>query len=235
MESLPEGAFGWSSETWIALGTLALAGATFLVIVVALFEEPLRRYFTRAKLSMFIGKESPDTHQIALTHPQSGAFIGWAIYVRIRVRHRGGSPAENAEIIASDLWRLDGGRRIPVPTFLPMSLKWSHFQPSTITTRIPRNGFRHCDLGALLPSDLFGYSPPVSGEPRFRLDTMVQPNPVAGGEIPNVLSPGRYEIELRLTGDNVRTVAERWIIVFEAAWSDDAQTMIDRLHIEKAK
>jgi hypothetical protein len=77
---------GWSPETWTAIGTLALAGATLLVIVVALFEEPLRRYFSRAKLSMAIGKESPDTpsdrphassirraHRLGHLRPHSGA------------------------------------------------------------------------------------------------------------------------------------------------------------------
>src|SRR5438128_2933922 len=99
----PANVFGWSPETWTAIGTLSLAAVT----VLALLSGPLRRRLERARLRMEIRKEPPDTHMIEMTHRTTGAPLGRTLYVRIRVSHLRGRTAENVELLAAKLWRID--------------------------------------------------------------------------------------------------------------------------------
>lgn len=59
----------YSPEAWTAIGTIALAVTTAIAVAVALFQEQLRRFFGRARLSMEIRPTPPDVHQIQLTLP----------------------------------------------------------------------------------------------------------------------------------------------------------------------
>jgi len=162
---------------------------------------------------------------ITMTNLASGAVIGDTLYVRARVAHRRGRAAENAEVLAARLWRItDDGKREPVSTFLPLSLNWSHVGGPTI--RVPRKLFRLCDVGHFMQ---------VGQETMFILDTIVQPNPVAGREVPNVLRAGRYELELRLSGDNTKTLGRTWTIKFDGSWHADQQSMLDSVSIERAR
>jgi hypothetical protein len=120
------------------------------------------------------------------------------------------------------------GQRVFVRTFLPMSLRWSHFQPPSATVRVPRRAFRHCDLGH------FTYD--VDSQTTiFVFDTIVMPNPVGSGagEFPNVLKAGIYEVDLILTGDNVHVERGRWRIEFPPEWSEDEDEMLERIRIER--
>lgn len=131
----------------ISAEAAAALAVAILALAIALLQEPIRSYFARAELSIEINKRQPDTNQIHLIaeFPVASSGLGRCevrgIYVRIRVSHLEGRAAENAEVMASDLWRLSNGRRERVSTFLPMSLRWSHFQPPTTTTRVPIGGF----------------------------------------------------------------------------------------------
>lgn len=219
------------------VGEIILASATFLAVLVALFQEPLRARFSRAKLAIELRKSPPDTHQIDLVLQRPDGL--WervpSIYARIRVRHVAGAAAENAEVMAAEVWRIENGNRRRVDTFLPMSLRWSHFQPPTTTIRVPKGGFRHCDLGHFVSTQFVGSLNPglqlPPGGSRFWLDTIVQPNAVAGSDVPNMLDPGEYEIELRLIGDNVKPLTTRCRVSFEAEWSDDESMMLGRIEL----
>jgi hypothetical protein len=211
-------AINW--DEWVAIGTLALAGTTVLAIAVAVFQEPIRRHFTRATVSMEIRLEPPDTHQIDGTDPRTGRFLAKLVYVRIRVEHVKGSPAENVEIVVAKVWRRISKRWEVVETFLPLSLAWSHVR--TPTARVPSGLFRHCDLGRFQPEN---------GQPMFVFDLIVQPNPVAGGVVPNALKPGNYMFELQLAGDNVRRITKRWLLNFHGPWSDHEATMLSRIKL----
>lgn len=221
MRESTAGVFGWSPEVWTAIGTLSLATVTAL----ALLSAPLRRWRDRARLRMEILKEPPDTHMIDMANPLTGVFVTKALYVRVRVNHERGNAAENAELLAAALWEIDSsGQKKAVSSFLPLNLKWSHV--GGVTIRVPRRLFRHCDLG---------HFQPVGNQTVFILDTIVQPNPVGTGTAPNVLFPGTtYEIELRLSGDNTKTIAGRWRISFGSGWSDDEKTMLGRVQITPA-
>jgi len=213
---------------WVGIGTLSLAGVTAVTALVAAFQEPLRRYFIRAKLSMEIRLAPPDSTQIDGTDPRTGRFVTKLLYLRIRVTHTGGKAAENTEILPSMLWRRNDQREwAVVQTFLPLSLSWSHFQPRTPTIRVPVGLFRHCDLGR--------FQPDTSGGFVFVFDTFIQPNPVADGLPPNLLLPGDYRIELMLSSDNAKPITKRWNLSFSGPWSDDEQTLLSQVQLTEVR
>jgi hypothetical protein len=206
----------------VAVGTLALAGVTAFTAGVAAFQERIRQFFVRARVAMEIRMEAPDTTQIDGTDPNTGAFTAKLLYVRIRVSHRSGRPAENVEIMVTNVWRRAGDDSWQVlQTFLPLTLAWSHVR--TVSSRVPSGLFRFCDLGRFQRDD--------QGQTIFVFDTIVQPNPVAGGVYPNVLYPGEYRFELALGGDNTNRETGRWLLRFGSGWSDDEATMLSMVSL----
>jgi len=204
------------ANLWVSVG---LAVVTFFALVVALFQERIRKYWNRAVLDMEINLIPPDCHQISLSN-QQGEIVGQTIYIRIKVLHKNGSAGENVEIIPIHFWRVGENNKLSeLKYFLPISLVWSHFQPRTNTIRVPVSLFRHCDFGHFLKSQ-------NGNKAILLLDTMVQPNPVADGEIPNVIKPGKYQFELLLSGDNVKALRKKWELEFEK-WSDDESKMLN--------
>lgn len=204
------------ANLWVSVG---LAVVTFCALVVALFQERIRIYWNRSFLDMDINLAPPDCHQISLSN-QLGQIVGEAIYIRIKVLHKRGLAGENVEIMPIKFWRVNEGRKLSALVhFLPINLVWSHFQPRTNIIRIPVGLFRHCDFGHFIKSQNGNRSILI-------LDTIVQPNSVANGEIPNVIKPGRYQFELLLSGDNVKALRKRWEIEFEK-WSDSESEMLN--------
>ena len=212
-------ALGWSPETWTAIGTLALAAVT---VVTLFMQEPLRRRYTRAKLTMSIAPGRPDVHFIQMTFlDRAGNVVHQepVLYVRVLVQHRKGRTAENVELYADKIWEVDGsGGRARVTKFLPMPLLWSNADGAS-DVRIPPGVARHCDLCYL---GRHGVDPT-----KIFVATKVQPGGVGdGSELPSVLDPGTYEIEVVLSGDNVKPSRRSWRITCPSSWSDDETTMI---------
>ena len=204
------------ANLWVNVG---LAVVTFLALVVALFQERIRKYWNRATIDMEINLTPPDCHQISLSN-QSGQIVGQTIYIRIRVIHKNGPAGENVEIMPINFWRIDKQNNLSLlKYFLPISLVWSHFQPRINTIRVPVSLFRHCDFGHFVKTQ-------NKNQTILILDTMVQPNPVANNEIPNVIKPGKYQFELLLSGDNVKALRKKWEIEFKN-WSDDESVMLN--------
>ncbi|MCL5125306.1 MAG: hypothetical protein M1511_12565 [Deltaproteobacteria bacterium] len=209
-----------SNGFWIQV---VLATITAAAVIVALFQEKIKDWFNKAKLSVEIRPSPPDCHQIDLSD-QNGKFVSKSIYIRIRVTNESDNKiAKNIEIIASNLWKIDGRKKEIVKWFLPMNLVWAHDHP--ITVSIPPKSFRLCDLGAFRP--LF------DGNTRFRFDTMVQPNPVSGGHIPNIIEEGKYLFEAITSGENVKPETIYWEIEFKKDWSDDEDRMLENIKIHK--
>jgi len=207
------------SNNNLLIANIVLAVTTLCAVLVALFQEKISRWFRRSVLDMKINLTPPDCHQIALNNPSTGEFIANSIYIRIRVEHKKGSAGENCEIMALKVWKIRrNGQKEELKKFLPMNLIWSHFQPRTINVRIAKKLFHHCD---------FGFFAPLNDDKTIlKLDTMVQPNPVASGELPNALEPGKYEIELLLSGDNVVPLKKKWKLEFDENWTENEEEML---------
>jgi len=222
MKAVPIAAlFGWSPEAWIAVGTLALAFAT----VAALIFGPFWKWFRRARLTMEIRNQLPDAVLAEMKNPLAGTTSGNVFYLRIRVSHTRGNAAENVTIMATKLWRLGtSDEPEPMETFLPLDLAWSHVEGSTM--RIPRKLFRFCDLG-------FFARPEGSHQKCFWVTTLGTSYPAVGNPPRNFLPPGRYEIELQLSGDNTDTIRKQWRLGFGSDWSDDEARLLAGLELEE--
>jgi hypothetical protein len=216
MEEHANWLLGWSPEVWTAIGTLVLAAVT----VAALFlQDPIRRRYGLAELSMSIASRLPDVHFIMMTGvtTEGGLHQEPVLYIRVLVTHRRGRTAENVELFAARVWEIDTSARTEVGKFLPMQLLWSNADGAT-SLRIPPGVSRHCDLGYIGR----GYK-----YPRLVVSTKVQPAGVGTfGELPSVLDPGTYEIEVVLSGDNVKPISKAWRITCPATWSNNESTMI---------
>lgn len=163
-------------------------------------------------------------HQIVMTRPD-GQAVGKSLYTRVRVSNEGGVAAENVEVFVSEVRSVQGNDKQVVPTFLPMSLTWSHFAPPSSTVRIPAGLYRHCDLGRFQP---------IHDRVVFVMSVIVQPNPVAGGAIPHVLEAGTYEIDATITGDNVAPTETSWKLTFDGHWEEDETAMLQRVELVAA-
>lgn len=196
-----------------------LAVTTLLAVLIALFQERIRRYWNRAVLDMEINLTAPDSRQIEL-YDSKFQVVERLFYIRIKVMHKKGAAGENVEIMPTNFWRVGEDNRLSeVEYFLPISLTWSHFQPKTSTIRVPVRLFRHCDFGYLKKDIRNGYPQSL-----LILNTITQPNAVGGGEVPNVIGQGKFQFELLLSGDNVKTLRRRWEIEFNE-WSDNENEM----------
>ena len=209
-----------SANLWV---NIALAIVTLGALLVALFQEKIKARFNRTRLDMEINLTPPDCHQIDLNDPR-GAFICKSLYVRIKISHKNGIAGENIEIMPVSFSAVSrDGEVNKLDYFLPINLAWSHFQPRTSVMRVPVGLFRHCDFGHFVKRS--------DGSPLLILDTMIQPNKVAGGEIPNVIKPGKYVFELLLSGDNVKPFIKKWELEFNQ-WSEDEAQMLKNIKIQ---
>jgi len=202
----------------------ALTIVAFLALMVALFQELIKEKLNKSKIYIEIRLVPPDCHQIDLTNTQTGQFVSKCIYIRIRATNVSKSKmAKNIEIITSNLWKISGKKKTVVKSFLPMNLIWAHTHPITIT--IPPKSFRLCDLGSFRPLN--------NKNTFFRFNTIVQPNPVSGGKIPNVIESGEYELETIVSGENVTPEIVHWQIKFEEDWSDNEDRMLKNISIKR--
>lgn len=204
---------GIEMDSWTAIGTIFLG---FMALGTLFYDRYKNR---KAKVSMKINLVPPDSHQIELTKP-NGEAVSKCIYVRIRVEHLKGNPAEDVEVMVSNFWSIDENNNKEVrKSFLPMNLMWSHYGVKEL--RVPNGLFRHCDFGSFRPKFT------NNTHTVLRLDTVVQPNRVSNGEVPNVIEPGKYEFELMLSGRNSNVIKKRWMLEFDENWSDIESEMLE--------
>ena len=72
------------ANLWV---NIILAIITFLAVLVALFQDKIKRYFNKAVLDMKITLTPPDCHQILIS--RRNGFDCPSIYIRIKVKHNG--------------------------------------------------------------------------------------------------------------------------------------------------
>ena len=115
---------GWQLKELI--GVVAL-----VVAIVALFKDPIMAYVFRPRLHIeFDQTNGADFHRIPVNFvANSGELVGQvpSYYARLRVRNTKGSTAQMVEVSVISLSRRDlSGTYVPIGTFLPLNLKWSH-------------------------------------------------------------------------------------------------------------
>jgi len=205
---------------------IVLSLITLLAVLVALLQEPIRKYLSKSKIKVEIKKIPPDCHQILLTNPTTGAPVGNVIYSRIRITNLSKkSSATNVEVFISRFWNIDKhNNRKEITTFLPMNLKWSHTHE--IRTSVLPIFYRYCDFGSFRN---------LNGNVCLILNTIVQPNPVSGGKVPNVIEAGRYVFQLEISGENIDPVSKQWELQFKNEWHEEEQKMLNSIIFTEKK
>lgn len=202
---------------------LVLALFTLVAVLIALFQEPIRKFFGKAKLKVEINKFPPDCHQILLTDQQTGESRGYTLYSRIRITNKSKiNTSEGTEVFISHFWKIENGKRKEIKTFLPMNLKWSHTHE--IRADIVPDFYRYADFGSFRNT---------GNGVLLLIDTIVQPNPVAEGKVPNIIEPSAYEFELVVSGKNVAPVRKIWKLEFVQEWKDDEKEMLKSILIKE--
>jgi hypothetical protein len=195
-----------------SLAQWASVGATLLAVLVALFGENWRRAWRRPELRADVRKNSAgDFYRTPMeVRDTSGSGTDDAYVLRLWVENKGKGPAEDVQVFAERLWRVDGGVLHRVEKFLPMYLLWTHAKPaSTVAPRIHRDMGQHCELGFTRRH----------GGNVFEL--IVQAVPFTQW---HKLPPGHYVLDLRLAAANCNPVSVAFEIRF-GGWFEDEATM----------
>src|SRR5437867_7687994 len=137
---------------WGNVAQWAGAGATFLAVLVALFREPLIRWWRCPILEITGVMGPPHSHKIPMQYVvQSLTSLAYAnaqsFYFRLWIENSGKTRAEQVQVFAASLSRraADGSFENEA-NFLPMNLQWSHNREIYAQGISPRMG-KHCDLG----------------------------------------------------------------------------------------
>ncbi len=215
--------FANEESSYESIVNLMTALATIMAVIVALFQDWIRRWWNKATLDLSLLLEPPDCHQIRMNKSNGNAGLE-VIYLRVRVNNISQRKAEKVEIMITKLWRITSEGNELVSSFLPMSLKWSHY--GTSDQNIPAQTFKHCDIGPVFPL--------MDGKAKMKFDVVTQPNEVSGGIFPNIINAGKYQFELITTADNARSSKTLWYLEFDGVWVSNEKAMLaDHIKIMK--
>ncbi len=220
---VPPGA--WSDNDWIAIGTVLGAIGSVAVAVLAIWGEPIRAWFFRAKLQITIDMKEPDcigikVVQTKVTQLPSGQPLVKqtqtdSYYFRLRVNNLRRTAARQVEVrlTALRVEQQDSTFKDD-PTFQPLDLIWANSRnPQTGTgqillSKIDKDVPRHCDLCHVIQ----GTNPLT-----MDFDTELEPFPI-GGAWPTKRSAGTYEVDIASTADNAPAVRHTLEIHYAGAW-----------------
>lgn len=107
--------------TWDALTAIG----TLLAVLVALFLEPIRRWWRTPEL--FITWQERDSE-----NQPADDFGAVVTSVRIRVVNNGREPAQRVEVVVSDVCHCNNDGSLELVHFLPTALRWTPKQLGAI-------------------------------------------------------------------------------------------------------
>ncbi len=234
------------TESPIELGSLAqwaAASATFLAVLVALFRDEIVRWWRKPKLTVSIALQPPDCHKTTLDYrvQRTTLIIGSAecYYLRLWVQNLGQTRAESVQVFAANLSRRNADETFKqIESFLPMNLRWAHGQqrsggPEIFAEGISPGMGKHCDLGRVIDpahhANLGEELPGVgTGNSILALDLEVPPNTKS-----HLVSPGVYQLELRVAAANCIPVTKVIEITITGKWfAEQRQMFSDGLGIK---
>jgi hypothetical protein len=204
-------------------------GATFVIAVATalnLFQDWFRGLLTRVTLEVEPGE--------MVSTPMGSPPIAMAHYVRLRVANRSKwKAARNVEVILERVSKKGAasGQYVQGGGVFGINLEWSNFPGMPLMPQIGPDTSRTVDLGHVVrPSDrpalAANADPGVEDKPRadpqktiLKLGTVVSPYTRN-----HLLEPGEWEIQLRLSGTNVKSRRIAVRARLEGSWSNDPAT-----------
>jgi hypothetical protein len=210
------------------------AVATLLAVLVALFREPVSRWWLRPKLVPRIKLSPPDCTKTEIYYSvqKTSRIEGRAecYYLRLWIENIGKSRAEKVQVFASKLWKraADGSFKL-VDLFLPMNLRWAHSPPppqgEIYADGISPGMGKHCDLGHIVdPSHRAEIGYDLEGVPADQtilvLDLEVEPFTRT-----HLIAPGVYRLQLRIAGSNCAPITKTVELSLTGSWFPDQSRM----------
>jgi hypothetical protein len=231
------GSYGWFANP--SRGSLAewfAGGATLLVAIVALYQDVIKAWLVGPTLVAVVHNRAPDCVSVPMditVRTESGVVSVMdtvdSMFVRFRVENRNRTTAEDVQVYAGKLSRLDEGTWVHVETFPPMNLCWSDMPTREIYYRaIGPFMSKHCDL--LHITDPAGresvedVEPPVGVDPKLPLlefELLSKPN--HGGHI---VRPGTYRVDISIAAKNARSFQHVIEVEVGRRWSKRPEELV---------
>jgi hypothetical protein len=219
-------------QFWTAVGTLALAGATQLAVLVAVFQDLIRSWVVHPTLCVTISGQPPDCHKTGILTqlPDGNLQFGECYYIRLRIKNEGKKRAELAEVLVTELQKQDAsGKFCPITAFAPMRLMWSYARTPELPGISP-DTLRHCDVAHIIQP---GVRKKFRGEdpfaPEFAKDNeaILSLDLEARSLTGNYLHPpGTYRLVLVVSAANAASVRKTLEIKLTGTWYTHEQKML---------
>ncbi|RXK81628.1 hypothetical protein EST62_11800 [Chlorobaculum sp. 24CR] len=207
--------FSGNMSSWFAaLGTIA-------AVVVAIFKDSFVKWYKRPKLNVSIDDnkgDSPCYRNVPQFYAGRCDSICNSFFLRIRVRNRGLSVAENVQVFAKQIntYSCAGIEEKPVD-YLAMDMVWAN-SGDDFFPRIYPDSERYCDIALILDPDIRGFDSRYychqqwSGkyeekEPALCIQVRY---PLGSGD--HIKGPGRYGLHVVVSGKDVEPINKEIII-----------------------
>ncbi len=208
----------WASWAAVIVALLLGLGGIFSI------QDWIKNKLTKPTLSVEIKLGPPDCLKIAVSNSQTGQFLYYAYYFRLRVENIGNYQMQEVEVVVLELEKKGRNNRYSkVSSFLPMNLTWSHIGQVTIP-KIQPGLFKYCDLGHVVESihaNLQQFGITTTSQIVFILDTQVTPNTGS-----NILLPGEYSIKITFAANNVKPQSIWFKLNIADNWTTNEQQML---------
>ena len=196
--------FDWK----INLGQAVAAGTTFLVALIALFQNPVRKWHNRPRLKLEFKSEEPYRQNFA------SGYDWWVAY-RVAVVNKGRGGAENVRVFISNVEISSDDRQgwRDLTPFVPTELLWTHVETS-VRDSVPAGyylfvNFFNAYYTMNNRSVWFQNHQRVAGDDLgLEFSTMISPRNAY-----NVVGPGTYRVHLTVTGNNVKTFTRKCVLI----------------------
>jgi len=215
--------FPTSADWFVALATFLGVLVTLLAVLVALFKEEIVKLWRRPILKARLSLNPQDCHKMPLMpkNTKTGSYlqIGECYCFRIWVENTGLKRAYQVQVFAAELKRKHAdGYFKKVESFLPMNLKWSHYENKIFAEGISPKMGQHCTLGLIRALD--GSCDKTKSDFKFELETEVVPSTRS-----NEFGKGEYQLLLRIGASNCAPLEKIFQINFKGKWYDDENEM----------
>lgn len=212
-----------------------VAIGTFLLAIVAIFQDKIRSYIWCPNLRCEIEQSPPDCHRAIM---RSGNREFYSYYFRFKIWNDGKISAKNVEVLITDILKKEGGLFRRIESFSPDNLKWSTLFDSVNGRAIPKrycdyispNTFKHCNLGhifdpesrALVSGENNPALPAEENESIFCFDVHFMSTILY-----YLVEPGEYEIHIKVGCENAKTISKRYMMKVSGKWFQDETRMLN--------
>jgi hypothetical protein len=209
-----------------------VAGGTFVLAFVAVFQEWIKNWFFRPTLDLKLRLARPVAEK---THFDANTEV---YYFRLQVTNSGMRAAEDVQVYASEVRRKKADKKYEtVERFTPMALKWTHKGTATLLHLLPDMPPIYCDFGHIT-DPARKIAPPFEGlegvaanETVFALETEVSPKSKG-----NLLGPGEYYVYLKVAASNCPPSDFKVKLKMPGKWfADEDQMFRDGIGLTCAK